>query len=87
MPSNSAGTGGNKGGKKDGIARLVETLARWSVGQSTQKKYVARWNTVVTEAKAQGKGRWLHALHDFDAAPNDVLEFMVSRCFVHNNQQ
>ena len=64
MPSNSAGTGGNKGGKKDGVARLVKTLARGSVGLSSQKTYVAKWNTLVSEIFAQGKGPWLHALYD-----------------------
>ena len=29
----------------------------------------------------------MHALDDPDAALNDLLEFMASRCFVHNNQQ
>ena len=38
MTSNSAGTGENKGGKKHGAARLVETLARGSVGQEYSEK-------------------------------------------------
>ena len=85
--TNFAGTGDNKGGKKDEVERLVETLALGSVGQSTQKNYLAKWNTWVAERKAQGKGPWLHVLDDSDAALNDVLEFMASPCFVHNNQQ
>ena len=86
-PTNCAGTGNNKGGKKDEVARLVETLALGSVGQSTQKNYSSKWNTWVAERRAQGKGPWLHALDDPDPALNDLLELMASRCFLHNNQQ
>ena len=81
------GTGDNKGGKKEEVARLVETLALGSVGKSTQKNYLAKWNTWVKERKAQGKGPWLHTLNDPNEALTEVLEFMTSRCFVHNNQQ
>ena len=69
------------------MARLVETLALGSVGQSTQKNYLAKWNTCVKERKAQGKWPWLHALDDPDKALTEQLEFMSSRRFVHNNQQ
>ena len=86
-PTNFAGTGDNKGGKKDEVARSVETLALGSVGQSTQKNYLAKWNTWVAERKAQSKGPWLYALDDPDSTLNDLLEFMASRCFVLNNQQ
>ena len=79
-PTNFAGTG-------DDVTRLVETLALGSARQSTQKHYLAKWNTWISERKAQGKGPWLHVLDDSDAALNDVLEFMASPCFVHNNQQ
>ena len=50
-----AGTGDNKVGHKDEVARLVETLALGSVGKSTQKNYLAKWNTWVKERQAQGK--------------------------------
>ena len=53
------GTGDNKGGKKEEVARLVETLALGSVGKSTQKNYLAKWNTWVKERKAQGKGPYI----------------------------
>ena len=82
-----SGTGDNKGGKKEEVALLVETLALGSVGQSTQKNYLAKWNTCVKERKAQGKWPWLHALDDPDKALTEQLEFMSSRRFVHNNQQ
>ena len=39
------GTGDNRGGNKEEVARLVETLALGSVGKSTQKNYLAKWNT------------------------------------------
>ena len=41
------GTGDNRGGNKEEVARLVETLALGSVGKSTQKNYIAKWNTRV----------------------------------------
>ena len=69
------------------MARLVETLALGSVGQSTQKNYLAKWNTWVKERKAQGKGPWLRVLDDPDKALTELLEFISSRCFMHNIQQ
>ena len=42
------GIGDNKGGNKEGVARLVETLAFDSIGKSTQKTLLAKWNTWVT---------------------------------------
>ena len=47
-----AGTGHKKGGHKDEVAQLVETLALVSVGNSTQKSYLAKWNTWVKETGA-----------------------------------
>ena len=64
----------------------MEKLAVGSVGQSTQKNHLAKWNTRVKERIAQGKGPWLHVLDDPDEALSD-LEFISSHCFVHNNQQ
>ena len=66
------------------MARLVETLALGSAGKSTQKIYVAKWNTWVNERAAQGKGPWLHVLDDPDKALNERLALMATRCFVHN---
>ena len=39
------GTGDNRGVNTEEVARLVETLALGSVGKSTQKNYLAKWNT------------------------------------------
>ena len=86
MPTDFAGTGDNKGGKKEEVARLVETLALGSVGQNTQKQYLAKCNTWVKERKAQGEGPWLHALDDPDEALNDLLEVMASRFFAHTSK-
>ena len=41
-PTNFAGTGDNKGGKKGEVARAVETLALGLVAQSTQKNYLVK---------------------------------------------
>ena len=49
------GTGSNKSRNAFAAARLVETLALASVGKSTQKLYLAKWNTWVAERGAQGK--------------------------------
>jgi len=86
-PTRLTGTGNDNGGKKEEVARLVETLALGSVAKSTQKNYLAKWNTWVKERQAQGKGPWLQTVDDPDATLTELLEFMTSRCFVHNNQQ
>ena len=74
-------------GNKKEVARLVEALALASVGESTQKNYLGKWNIWVKERSAQGKGPWLHTLANQDQVLAEVLEFMACRCFVHNNQQ
>ena len=86
-PTDVAGTGDNKGGKKNEGARLVKTLAIGSVWQSTQKTCLEKWTTWVKERKAQGKGPWLNALDGPHEVLNDLLESMASPCFVHNNHQ
>ena len=65
----------------------METLAWGSVAESTQKNYWGKWKIWVEERSLQGKGPWLHELGDTDQVLEEVLEFMASRCFVHNNQQ
>ena len=82
-----AGKGDTKGGHKDEVARLVATLALGSVAKSTQKNYLAKWNTWVKERQAQGNEPWLHTLADPKEVLSDLLGFMASRCFVHNNRQ
>ena len=74
-------------GNKEDVARLVESLALGSVGESTQKSYLGKWNNWVKERRSQGKVPWLHTLTDPDQVVREVLEFMARRCFVHNNQQ
>ena len=73
---------------KKEVARLVETLALGLVGESTQKKYPCKWKVWVVERAAQGKQPWLQRNSD---SPNlvlsELMEFMASRCHVHNNQQ
>ena len=66
---------------------MVDSLALGSVRLSTQKNYVAKWNIRVKERKAPVKGPMLHVLDDPDKGLTEVLEFMASRCFVHNTQQ
>ena len=72
------GRGGASGG--DARARLS--------GKSTQKLYLAKWNSSLAEREAQSKEAWLQYNPD---NPNQVLyelmEFMACRCFEHNNQQ
>ena len=72
---------------KEEFARLVESLALGSVGQTTLKNYLGRRNICVKETKAQGKGPWLHALADSDQVLSEVLKFMACWWFVPNNQQ
>ena len=82
-----AGAGDNKGVHKDEVARLVETLAPGSVGKSTQKNSLAKWNSWGKDRHGQGKKPWLHALAGPKEVLSDVLVFIASRCFVHNNRQ
>ena len=82
-----AGTEDNKGEHKDEVARLVGTLALGSGGKSTQKHYLAKWNTLVKERQTQRNEPWLHALADPKEVLSDLVGFMASRCFVHNNRQ
>lgn len=65
----------------------METLAWGSVAESTQRNDWGKWKIWVEERRLQGKGPWLHELGDTDQVLEEVLEFMASRCFVHNNQQ
>ena len=78
VPAAIAGTGHNKAGDKKEVARLVDTLALGTVGTSTQRQYLGKWNTWVAERRAQGKGPCLRYSPD---NPNQVLfeltEFMT----------
>ena len=81
------GNRGNYEGNKEEVARLVETLVLGSVAKSTQKSYSAKWNTWEKERKVQDKRPCLHTIDDPNAALTEQLEFMTSRCLVHNSQQ
>ena len=88
LPMVPTGSRQHKLEDKKEVARLVETLALGSVGESTQKNYKGEWNVWVSGRKSQGKGPWLH----FDPAdPNralsELMELIACRCYVHNNQQ
>jgi len=85
-PRDPTGIGDNNGGKKDEVARFVETLAIGSVGKRALNTYLAKWNTWVKDRKTQGKGPWLRTLDDPREALTDLLECMASRCSVHDNQ-
>ena len=72
-------------GEKGKAARVVETFALASVGNSTQKLYFAKRNTWVGERAAKGKGPWLH--HNPGnpiQALYELTEFMACRSFVYN---
>ena len=71
--------GDNKGGHKDEVGRLVETLALGSVGNSTRKNYLAKWNTWIKERQAQGREPWLHTLADLKEVLSDLPGFMAFR--------
>ena len=73
------GTGPNAPCDTDAAARPVEALALASVGKSTQKLYLANWNTWVAVRAAQGKDAWLQYI---PVNPN-----LTGHCYAHNNQQ
>ena len=55
VPAAIAGTGHSKAGDKKEVPWLVETLTLGSVGTSTQRQYLGKWNTWVAE-KSPGQG-------------------------------
>ena len=78
----------SRGGHKEEVARLVETLAlAWFGREEYSEKLLGKMNSLMNERKAQGKAPWLHTLGDPNEALTELLEFMTSRCFVHNNRQ
>ena len=86
-PTDVAGTGDNKGGKKNEDARLVETLAlgvRWA---EYSENPLRKMDHMGEERKPQGKGQWLNALDGPHEVPNDLHESMSSPRFVQNNHQ
>ena len=81
-----AGIGDIKGGNKEKVAGLVETLALGSVGKSTMKNFIAKYNTWVQKNKPQGAGHWLHTVDDPNEALTELIDFTSSRCVVHTIQ-
>ena len=68
------------------VALLVESLVRASVGGSTYKVYLGKWNTSIEFMKKKGRGPWLNLL-DKSEVLTLLLEFKTCRPFSFNNQQ
>ena len=68
------------------VALLVESLVRASVGGSTHKVYLGKWNTWTEFMKKKGRGSWLNLL-DKSEVLTLLLEFMACRLFSFSNQQ
>ena len=87
-PTDVAGTGDNKGGMKDDVARLVETLSLGSVGLSTQTNYLpgSKVEHLGKREKSAGQRATVECSGRSRSRLNDLLEFMAPRCSMHNNQ-
>ena len=81
-----AGTGDGRGGMSAEVALLEELLVRASVGGSTHKVYLGKWNMWIEFMKKKGRGPWLNLL-DKSEGLTLLLEFMACRLFSFNNQQ
>ena len=68
------------------VALLVESLVRASVGGSTHKVYLEKWNTWIGFMKKKERGPWLNLL-DKSEVLTLLLEFMACQLFSFNNQQ
>ena len=68
------------------VALLVESLVRASVGGSTHKVYLGKWNKGLEFTKKKGRGPWLTLL-DKSEVLMLLLEFMAWGLFSFNNQQ
>ena len=68
------------------VTLLVESLVRASVGGSTHKVYLGKWNKRLQGMNKKGRGPWLNLLDKFEVLTL-LLEFMVCRLFSFNNQQ
>ena len=68
------------------MTNLVETLARASMGDSTQKVYGQKWRIRCYARAAQGKSLWLLEKDGMDAAVIALTELMALRCFTFKNQ-
>ena len=86
LPRGFSGTGDGRGGLSAEVALLVESLVRASVGGSTHKVYLGKWNTWIEFMKKKGRGPWLKSL-DKSEVLTLLLQFMACRLFSFNNQQ
>ena len=85
LPLGLSGTGDGRGGMSAEVALLVESLVRASVGGSTHKVYLGKWNKWLEFVKKKGRGPWLNLL-DKSGVLTLLLEFMACRLFSFNNQ-
>ena len=65
------------------LALLVESLVRASVGGSTHKVHLGKWNTWIEFMKKKGRGPCLNLL-DKSEGLTLLLEFMACRLFSFN---
>ena len=68
------------------VALLVESLVCASVGGSTHKVYLGKWNNWLEFMKKKGREPWLELL-DMSEVLTLLLEFMACRLFSFDNQQ
>ena len=62
------------------VAFLAESLVRVSVGGSTHKVYLGKWNKWLGLMKKKAKGSWLNLI-DKSEVLTLLLEFMACRLF------
>ena len=68
------------------VALLMESLVRASVGGSTHKVYLGKWNKWLEFMKKKGRGPWLNLL-DKSEGLTLLLKFMACRLFSFTNQR
>ena len=84
--SRATGTEGRPEKKEAQVARLVEWLALASVGESTQKLYLSKWQAWRRHRNLSGLGPYLLQSDGVESAVKALTEFMTARCFVYRNQ-
>ena len=68
------------------VALLVESLVRASVGGSTHKVYLGKWNTLIKFKKKKEREPWLNLLVKSEVLTL-LLEFIACRLFSFDNPQ
>ena len=84
MLSQDQGQLRRKQGRRGQIGQNART---WFGREEYSEKRLGKMNTWVKGRKAQGKAPSLHTADDLNEALTELLKFVTSRCFVHNNQQ